>query len=248
MPPRLALVAVTLISIGWSLWIRRATWKSKWETAATLNLALQGLAVVLMSPISSATIGRYLHRATGMWSLEDYLGHDCYVVAASAIVYNALARTDDEVELRRSFKLMVELPATFCIPLMMAFYGMSRASRVYAFDFFEVRADWWLDAYWTVLCGTLIWLLGYAFYSLWLIREDERSRKIANVYLIATSSGIAACVIRLLTTYIPQLEDLDGSLPIWVTACTCGIVFALSSAWAWKQKCRALIGRWPIKV
>ena len=41
------LIAITLGCIGWSLWIRRVTWSCRWEVAATLNIALQGLAVIL---------------------------------------------------------------------------------------------------------------------------------------------------------------------------------------------------------
>ena len=36
------LIAITLCCIAWSLWIRRVTWSSRWEVAATLNIALQG--------------------------------------------------------------------------------------------------------------------------------------------------------------------------------------------------------------
>ena len=86
-----ALIVITLASISWSLWIRRLTWHCRWEVAATLNIALQGCAVALISPLASATVGVALHRLTGEWNLQNYLGHDCYIVAASAIVYNALA-------------------------------------------------------------------------------------------------------------------------------------------------------------
>ncbi len=97
------LIALTLASVAWSLWIRRVTWRCRWEVAATLNIALQGCAVALMSPAASATLGVTLHDLTGKWNLEDYLGHDCYIVAASAIVYNALGRLADDAALQKSF-------------------------------------------------------------------------------------------------------------------------------------------------
>ncbi len=49
------LIVITLSCITWSLWIRRVTWGCRWEVAATLNIALQGLAVFLMSPFASQT-------------------------------------------------------------------------------------------------------------------------------------------------------------------------------------------------
>ena len=69
------LIAITLACISWSLWIRRVTWSCRWEVAATLNIALQGIAVILMSPLASETLGHWLHALTGMWNLEDYIGH-----------------------------------------------------------------------------------------------------------------------------------------------------------------------------
>ena len=63
------LIAITLLCIAWSLWIRRITWSCRWEVAATLNIALQGLAVLLMSPWASETIGHVLHDLTGKWNL-----------------------------------------------------------------------------------------------------------------------------------------------------------------------------------
>ena len=54
-------IAITPCCVGWSLWIRRVTWTCRWELAATLNSALRGAAVFLMSPFASETIGHWLH-------------------------------------------------------------------------------------------------------------------------------------------------------------------------------------------
>src|ERR1700756_5042415 len=102
------LITITIACIAWSLWIRRVTWSCRWEVAATLNIALQGAAVLLMSPWASETIGQALHVLTGKWNVEDYLGHDCYIVAASAVVYNAVGRLADDHALQVSFKQYVE--------------------------------------------------------------------------------------------------------------------------------------------
>ena len=123
--------------IVWSLWIRRVTWSCRWEVAATLNIALQGLAVLMMSPLASETLGHWLYSLTGKWNLEDYIGHDSYIVAASAIVYNALGRLDADEAMHRSFKQYVERPATLCIPLLLAAFCIGNGAAVYRPDFFE---------------------------------------------------------------------------------------------------------------
>ena len=124
------LITITTACIAWSLWIRRVTWSCRWEVAATLNIALQGMAVLLMSPLASETLGHWLHAATGKWNLEDYIGHDLYVVAASAVVYNALGRLQDDHAMQKTFKQYVELPATLCIPLLLATFTLGNGANV----------------------------------------------------------------------------------------------------------------------
>ena len=231
------LITITLCCIAWSLWIRRVTWSSRWEVAATLNIALQGVAVLLMLPLASETVGVALHALTGKWNLEDYVGHDCYIVAASAVVYNALGRLQDDHSLQQSFKQYVERPATLCIPLLLVTFSLGNGARIYKPDFFDVPTDFWLNIYWLLLCGTLIYLLGYGCRALLILRKDPRSRRIANVYLVASGAGIAACVVRIITAYVPALQSMDiGSTLVWVFACLCGVGFALTSAESWRQR------------
>ncbi|MGH3966987.1 MAG: hypothetical protein ACRDTV_02400 [Mycobacterium sp.] len=230
------LLTVTLLSISWSLWIRRVTWHCRWEVAATLNIARQGCAVALMSPLASATLGVALHHLTGKWNIEDYIGHDCYIVAASAIVYNALGRLADDEAMQASFKKFVELPATLCIPLLLTTFSLGNGGKVYRPDFFTIPTDFWLSTYWLLLCGTLAYLLGFGMRALLVLRRDPRSRRIANVYLFASVSGIMACVVRTSTAVVTPLQGPVGVGLVWLFACSCGTVFALASAHAWRQK------------
>lgn len=232
------LIAVTLACILWSLWVRRITWTCRWEVAATLNIALQGCAVLLMSPFASATIGLKLYEWTGHYNLEDYLGHDCYIVAASAIVYNALGRLGTNESFQRRFRLYVELPSTLCIPLMLAFFAWSNGPRVYAPDFFDVPTDFWLNMYWLTTCGAIMWLIGYASRSLLVLRRDPRSRRMAHFYLAASGAAILACTIRLVMSFWPGLQVEAGSHLVWVFACVCGAVFAVAAAYSWMSRTR----------
>jgi hypothetical protein len=233
-----ALIVITLASISWSLWIRRVTWHCRWEVAATLNIALQGSAVALMSPLASETLGVALHNITGEWNLQNYIGHDCYVVAASAIVYNAVGRLADDHALQASFKQYVERPATLCIPLLLATFTLSYGSKTYARDFFALPTDFWLTVYWVLLCGTLIYLLVFGSRALLVLRQDPRSRNIANLYLVASASGISACVVRIITAVIPPFQGPLSAGLVWLFACLCGAGFAVTSAHSWRQRVR----------
>jgi hypothetical protein len=233
-----ALIVITVGCIAWSLWIRRVTWSCRWEVAATLNIALQGAAIVLMSPLASETLGRWLHHTTGVWNLEDYIAHDCYIVAASAIVYNALGRLQDDHALNATFKQYVERPATLCIPVLLVAFSLGNGAAVYRPDFFQVPTDFWLSSYWLVVCGMLVYLLGYGARALLILRRDPRSRLIANVYLIACGSGILACAIRIVTAYVPRFADWENGRAVWFFACLCGAVFAVAAAHSWRIKTR----------
>jgi hypothetical protein len=240
-----ALIVITLASIGWSLWIRRVTWHCRWEVAATLNIALQGSAVALISPTSAETLGVALHKITGEWNLQNYIGHDCYIVAASAIVYNAVGRLEDDHALQESFKQYVERPATLCIPLLLATFTLSYGSKTYARDFFALPTDFWLSVYWVLLCGTLAYLLVFGSRALLVLRKDPRSSRIANLYLAASASGVAACAVRIVTALIPQFQVPLTTGLVWFFACSCGAGFALTSAHSWWQKVKWFQGSSP---
>ena len=68
---------------------------------------------------------------------------------------------------------------------------VGNGAAIYRPDFFDVPTDFWLSAYWLLLCGTLIYLLGYGSRALLILRKDPRSRRIANVYLVASAFGIS---------------------------------------------------------
>lgn len=231
-----SLIVITLLCIAWSLWIRRVTWSCRWEVAATLNIALQGAAVLLMSPLASQTLGPWLYSLTGKWNLEDYLGHDCYIVAASAVVYNTVGRLEQDDAMQQRFRRHIELPATLCIPLLLAAFWMGNGAEIYRPDFFDVPTDLWLNLYWLMLCGMLIYLLGYGSRALLILRTDPRSRPIANVYLFASVMGILACLVRVITAFVPALQTVQGSTLVWIFACACGAGFALTSAHSWRIK------------
>lgn len=232
------LIIITLASIAWSLWIRRVTWHCRWEVAATLNIALQGCAVALISPWASQTLGVALHNLTGEWNLQNYVGHDCYIVAASAIVYNSVGRLEDDRSLQRSFKQYVERPATLCIPLLLATFTLSIGSKVYARDFFALHTDFWLSVYWVLLTATLGYLLVFGSRALLVLRNDPRSRRFANLYLLASASGMGACGVRMVTALIPSLQGPVSVGLVWLCCCVCGGGFALISAESWRQKVR----------
>ncbi|MDM2133604.1 hypothetical protein PP405_14300 [Mycobacteroides abscessus] len=232
-----ALIVVTLLTVGGSLWIRRMTWSCSAERAATVNITLQGAAVALMSPWASEHLGRPLHALTGQWNVEDWIAHDLYIVAASAIVLNAVSQLSGYTQAQ--FKRDVELPATMCIPILFLTFSLGTGSEVYRADFFRVPTDAWLTAYWITLCGMLIHLLWYGYRALIPLRNASGSRLLATVYSLSALSGMAACVVRVVTAVALPGDVQDtfwASFIVWLFACACGAGFAAMSAKRWRDR------------
>jgi hypothetical protein len=226
-----ALIVVTLAAIFYSLWIRRDTWRSRWEAGASLNIALQGCAVLLMSPWASETLGPALHAITGRWNVEDLLGHICLIVAYTAIIHHGLSRLTDEQQERGLFRRHIEIPLVVGVPLLVAVFIID--DEPYHPDMFPAHVNSvWLGAYWLVLGGLLIYLLGYASRVLLILRKDPRSRATVDLYLISAAFGVAANVIQTSTAW----AGVDITLPVWLCACLGAIGFAYGSARSWHAK------------
>jgi hypothetical protein len=226
-----ALISVTLVAVFYSLWIRRDTWRSRWEADASLNIALQGCAVLLMSPWASATLGPPLHYIFRRWNVEDLLGHICLMVAAAAIIDHGLARLGDHGQWRRIFRRHITGPLWFGVPVLVAVF--IAANEGYHPDLFPAHVSTaWFGAYWIVLGVLLVYLFGYAARVMLIVRKDPRSTVTATLYLISAAFGVAATVIQVTTAE----AGIDITLPVWLCACLGAIGFAYGSARSWHAK------------
>ncbi len=225
------LITTTLAAIVCSLWIRRHTWRSRWEAGASLNIALQGCAVLLMSPCASARLGPHLHSLFGRWNVEDLLGHICLIVAATAIIQHGLARLEDDGQLRGLFRRHVEIPVRVGVPLLAGVFAV--ADQGYQRDLFTAHVSgFWFGAYWLVLGSLLVYLFVYAGRVLLVLRQDPRSTATADLYLTSAAFGVAATVIQVSTAEF----GIDITLPVWLCACLGAVGFAYGSARSWNAK------------
>jgi hypothetical protein len=232
------LITVTLMSIAWSIWIRRYTWTCRWDVAFTISLASVGIGFLLMTPFASATLGQWLHSITGLWNLEDYLGHDALVVASTAVAYAMLIRLARGSDLAVLFRRDVKLPALVSIPLLLVTFASGNGVRVYRPDFLTVPCDLWLKLYWVILGATLVHLLTYTCRALWIIRRDERSRRTANIYLFALSMASTCYAIPGLVAITPGLSISQLRWAVWTGLCVAAIVYSVAAGQAWRDRMR----------
>ena len=154
-------------------------------------------------------------------------------------VGNRLQRAGPAAGRRRhaqSFKQYVERPATLCIPLLLATFSLGNGAQIYRADFFTVPTDFWLSLYWLLLCGTLIYLLGYGVRACWCC---ARTRGRGGSPTSTCSRRPAAFWPAPCASSPPsyrRCRQLEGGKLVWVFACMCGAVFALASAHSWRIK------------
>ena len=86
-------------------------------------------------------------------------------------------------------------------------FSVGNGARIYRPDFFTVPTDFWLNLYWLLLCGTLMYLLGYGIRATLVLRQDPRSRRIANFYLVVVGVRHLACIVRITTAYRAAIAD-----------------------------------------
>jgi len=225
-----ALIALTTVAIA--IVIRRITWHSDQERPITVNLALQGLAVLCMTPWASTHIGNVIYRWSGVANVEDLIAHDCYIVAGSMILlYGMWSRTQTDDELRTLFRRKVEVPCTICIPILAFVFLAGNAGGTQVPDFFALEGDMWTDLYWLMLTATITYTLGYAIFlyaGIW--REMPI---LLGSYILSAAFGVAACAIKAVTALEPHITAPQTSGAVWVTAALCGTGFAVISGWDW---------------
>lgn len=229
------IVSIALIVSAWAVWLRRLTWASRWEASTTLSVCLLGVGILLTSPMSDVTVGKALRGITGLYNLENWLGHVCIIGSASAILYSALCRLYDDDALDIILRRWVQPPVVLSIALLLAFFlvGDLGATELPMAN----QPPWgWAGAYYTLMCATVIYLLAYAARALVIIRRDSPTRRVANVYLIACASGIAACATRAVTALVASLQS-DG-LVVCISGCLWLGVFAAGAAYSWRLKTR----------
>ena len=112
------ILIATLALLAYSLWVRRDTWWTRWENAASLTLVLLAAALVLMSPWAAAGISPVLHDGLGVWNLQVLIGHLCLIVAVTANIYHMLLRLADPAHVRVIMRRHLLIPVALGVALM----------------------------------------------------------------------------------------------------------------------------------
>jgi hypothetical protein len=225
-------IVATLAIIIYSSWIRRDTWWTRWEVAASLALVLEGCALLLMSPWGATAIGSVLHRGLGVWNVQQMLGHLCLIVAITANIHHMLVRLADPDQVRSIMRRQLMVPIGLGIALMVPSYLL--ADQEYHPDMFAAKnTDSWLIVYELVGCAVVLYLSAYVSRLMLTLRKDPRAKSTIDLYLVSMTFAAVACLIVVGSAWV---DGDDASPAIWACICLSVGTFAYGSARSWLAK------------
>ena len=230
------IVTMVLMSIVICVWIRRRSWPLPWDRGLTLSVLLQGVGFALCIPANGRYVGRLLFEVTGIGHLRDYIGHSCFIAASITMVHVAASRLMPDDQVGR-FMRRVEVPAAVAAPLMLLCLLSTPQLRIpgaYPPDFFIVRHDAWLDAYWLIFVALSTFVLVTLINLLFVLRHDERNRVVATLYINACRAGFISVFLIFINVVAPGAR-ID-SIWVWLPLCLSGALSVAASTVSWMRR------------
>lgn len=213
------LVGAVLCIAAWLLLIRGAR-RSVARPGVTVNAALVGVALVLLTPAASATVGVALRQLSGRWNLEDLLSHILLLIAAGLTCAKLAGRLNGP-GVARSVRLWVEIPVTLTIPTLTALFLGGQAASRYYFDLFHAVTGVRVTIYWVLLTVLMAWLLIYGALAALVLEEAP-----PVAYITAAAIGVIACAAQL----ILALTGNRHSVVVWALVGLSVVAFAVASS------------------
>jgi hypothetical protein len=222
--------AVALTAIGWTLWVRRGTWRIRWELPTTAASLMLGIALVLIAPESEPVLGRALFLITGRWHIDDLLGH---IIEATALASSTRAGLMRMPSMRDRIIPLLRWPFILAVAAMVPMFLRTHASHDPTPDLFLIPHDHhWIEAYFAVLWTLLVYLGALNAWVALNLRHDPRSRLVAHAWLIGVGVGAGA----MLGWALPWMH-----ITAWcdwgrIAMCVATTVFAIATARSWQRK------------
>lgn len=223
-------IFAALVALTAGLWVRRITWRCKWECAATINLAGILICLVCMMPATTPAFD-WLHDITGIWNLEDMIGHLSYLVGITVLAYVTLNRIELPAPARWRH-LRLELPATVVLPVAVGLFVLGSPDH-HVSDLYAAPVNFWLACYWLLLVGAALWVLGHLLWALVIIaRWDPASATMAKIYLVAVTVDCGALAAKALSLWMPGVGLEETS---WVLVCVASGGYAAAAIYGMRR-------------
>jgi len=231
-------LAAVAAAIARSMWIRRHTWQVSTRQAMNIAILLIATGLMLCAP-PLHPLDVHLQHLIGVGHVRDYAGHLCFLCAAAATTFAVASRLVPDDQVWR-FMRRIEAPNALAGPLMLicmlASPVLKRPSQDP--DFFAVHCDAWLRMYWTVYASAAAYQMFCLTMLLLVLRTDPRSRRTANLFLVATITGICVLTARTTATFL-------GFAAPWLSIALVAppILVVLAAAGSWRRRIHDMRGQ-----
>jgi len=226
-----AFIVATLAMVVYCLWVRRDTWWSRWEAGATFAIAMEGCALLLLTPWAATELGPPLHALLGQWNVQQLLGWLCLIAGVIGNIYHILVRLTDHAHVWSIMRghLLVPLGLGVVVALV-AFFNTSR--RFEPDMFAHLAGDRWLTVIEVTASAMMLYLSGYISRLLLSLRHDHRARTTLVLYLLSMAFGVTACVVAVISG---RAGGYAGPA-IWACVCLSVMIFAYGLVQSWQAK------------
>jgi hypothetical protein len=87
----------------------------------------------------------------------------------------------------------------------------------------------------------MIYLMAFTIHTLLILPQDERHRRVADIYIVSVAFGILVWVARIVTVLYPPLLTVEMVMLGALCACAsvCGAGVAVTSGQSWRAKMRS---------
>lgn len=228
---------LVLLVCTYAFWIRRSTWGSKWDGAITLGLLLRGCDMLCQTPVVGRVVGPILHRVTGLWNFEDFIGHLLYLGGAGCIYCMAVSRLKlTDQQRRRMLRTGIELPAILVTALgtVTFAYGIPDENIP---DLAHGRPNAMMCMYAFLMISAVLYLSANSIWALLIISRNPASRRTARVYIGACGVSIIACFVGVLDIALGFADTT------WVTVRVELLVYAGAAIYSWNRRKQGLAGK-----
>ncbi|MGV0627670.1 hypothetical protein [Mycolicibacter minnesotensis] len=226
-----ALIMATLGMVVYCLWVRRDTWWSRWEVGATVAIALEGIALVLLTPWAGHELAPQLHSLVGIWNFQQLIGCLLLMAGVNANIYHMLVRLADPAQVPPIMRKHLAVPMTLGTAVLTV--AAAKSNRGFQPDIFAALAgDRWMTVFEVTTTAMLLFLSAYIGRLLWSLRKDPRATTTLTLYLTALVLVMAACTIA----GVSAMTGVYAGSTIWACCCLSVITFAYGLARSWQSK------------
>jgi hypothetical protein len=222
--------AVALTAIGWTQWVRRGTWRIRWELPTTAASLMLGIALVLIAPDTEPVIGRAMFSITGRWHIDDLLGH---IIEAAALASSTRAGLMRMPSVRDRIVPLLRWPFILALAAMVPMFLRTEASHDPTPDLFQIpHHHHWIEAYFAILWTLLVYLGALNAWVALTLRQDPRSRPVAHAWLI----GVGIGAVAMFGWALPWMHITGWYDWGRLSMCVAVTVFTIAAARSWQRK------------